>query len=79
MGKCFLLQVRKTLALVSRYRHDDPPEATSTIEAYRYPIQLFAAKFMLGKNCITSYVYYGYYSLESCEVCLKNMSNIIRS
>jgi len=79
MGKCFLLQVRKILALVSRYRHNDPPEAMSTIEAYRYPIQLFAAKFMLGKNHITSYVYYGYYSLESCKVCLKNMFNVTRS
>lgn len=58
MGKCFLLQVRSTLALTSRYRHDDDsPEATSTIEAQRYGIQPFAAKFMLGKNRIAHYVH----------------------
>lgn len=46
MGKCFLLQVRRTLALISRYRHDDSLVATSTIEAYRYRIHPFVAKFI---------------------------------
>lgn len=51
MGKCFLLQVRRTLALISRYRHDD---SLHTQSKNRYRIQLFAAKFMLGKSRIAS-------------------------
>jgi hypothetical protein len=50
MGKCFLLQVRRglslsSLAIATLIPHDDdPPEATSAIEAHRYRVQPFAAE-----------------------------------
>lgn len=36
---CFLLQVRRILAIATIPRDDDPPEATSAIEAHRYRVQ----------------------------------------
>ena len=68
MGKCFLLQVRRglsSLAIATLIPHDDdPPEATSAIEAHRYRVQPFAAEIYARLKVVASYVRYGYWELQ---------------